>query len=215
MSRATKVIFVRHGETEWNLQGRFQGQLDSPLTALGQAQAEAVALRLRQTHFDHLYSSDLGRTYETARSVAKLTNHMIMKDTRLREKRGGITQGMTSSEIRSQYPGLREKILKGGPDYAAPEAESLNQVIARGVEILDYYRQNYLGQTIVAITHGGFLSALIRHILCIPLENPRRFHIYNTSLNILSYRNDAWGVECMGDVSHLEQLATRDDIEGQ
>ena len=214
MSTKTKIIFIRHGETEWNLQGRFQGQLDSPLTPLGHSQAKAVAQRIRRMPFDHLYSSDLGRTYQTAQAIADVTRHTIIKEPLLREKGGGILQGMTASEVTVQYPELRAEISKGRPDYAVPEGESLNQVVERGVATLDYFRQDHRGQTVVAITHGGFLSALMRQILQIALEAPRRFHIYNTSLNVLSYHDEVWEVESMGDVSHLEQLNMRDDIEG-
>ncbi|MGZ5651565.1 MAG: histidine phosphatase family protein, partial [Usitatibacter sp.] len=81
----TRFIVVRHGQTQWNVESRIQGHRDSPLTAAGEAQAEAVAARLAAERFDVLISSDLGRARQTAERIARRCGHRVVTDTRLRE----------------------------------------------------------------------------------------------------------------------------------
>ena len=202
----TTVILVRHGETEWNLAGRFQGQLDSPLTQLGHAQAQAVAQRLHQESFTHLYSSDLGRAYATAQVIAAATGHTVLTDERLREKHGGALQGMTDNEVAQHRREWREQVAQRSPDFAAPGGENTRAVLARTLAFLDEIAERHHGEQVVAVTHGGVLSALLRHILGIPQETHRRFHLRNTSLHTIN-RNEKgdWWVELLGDARHLSQ----------
>ena len=76
----TRLVFIRHGQTLWNMDGRVMGQLDSPLSPLGERQARAVAERLAREPFDFLYSSDLGRAVQTARFIARPGGHEIRLD---------------------------------------------------------------------------------------------------------------------------------------
>src|SRR5438477_4218649 len=87
---ATQIIIVRHGETTWNLEGRHQGHLDSPLTKRGVAQAEALAARLGNEEFAALYSSDLGRALATAEIIGTRCGKSVVIDARLRERNLGI-----------------------------------------------------------------------------------------------------------------------------
>jgi probable phosphoglycerate mutase len=95
-----KLICIRHGETQWNVEGREMGQLDSPLTPLGLRQAEAIADRLGKLEFDALYSSDLGRAVQTAEAIASRCGRDIRLDAGLRERNMGIFQGLTLEEMR-------------------------------------------------------------------------------------------------------------------
>src|SRR5688500_9825999 len=99
----TRVIVVRHGETAWNNEKRWQGHLDSPLTAKGLSQAQALARRLSGERFSALYTSDLGRAYQTAQLIAAATGHSVVLDSRLRERKLGVFQGLTSEEIRAVH----------------------------------------------------------------------------------------------------------------
>ena len=83
----TEILLIRHGETEWNLQRRMQGQQDSPLTPLGLQQARQVARRLRALPHAALYTSDLGRAYQTARCIADETQHEVVSEPGLRESK--------------------------------------------------------------------------------------------------------------------------------
>src|SRR5690242_14633994 len=123
----TELLVVRHGETEWNLQGRMQGQQDSPLTPLGLQQARQLARRLRAVPHVALYSSDLGRAHRTARCVADETKQAIVSDKGLRERTFGIFEGLTNAEIQVKHPDLYVPFSKRDPHFAMPGGESAAQ----------------------------------------------------------------------------------------
>lgn len=200
-----QIIVVRHGETTWNLEGRRQGHLDSPLTARGIAQAESLARRLKNFTFKALYSSDLGRAYRTARIIADSTGHSVIVDERLRERNLGIFQGLHTEEIRQAYPDAYHLHTTLGPDYIIPGGESMRQQVERNIRCLEEIAQKHLGETIVVVTHVGVLSGLFRHTLSIPLEAPRRFEFRNGSINIFTYQSQGfWVLETWGDTGHLD-----------
>jgi probable phosphoglycerate mutase len=95
----TRVIFIRHGQTIWNLEKREMGQLDSPLSEKGKMQAKAIAKRLESDSFTMLYSSDLGRAMQTAEYITSVTGKDIITDIELRERNMGIFQGYTRCNL--------------------------------------------------------------------------------------------------------------------
>src|SRR5690349_16626448 len=117
---ATRFIVVRHGETEWNVEQRIQGAGNSPLTARGLAQADAIGERLARESFDVLVSSDLGRALQTAGRIAARTGHAVVPDARLRERNFGIGEGLTYAEIDARYPGAFSRTQQMDPDYRVP-----------------------------------------------------------------------------------------------
>jgi probable phosphoglycerate mutase len=211
MSNETRLIIVRHGETQANLDGRWQGHGDSPLTKTGIAQAEAVAQRLKQSSFSQLYSSDLGRALQTAQIIADRTGHEIVLDKDLRERHLGIFQGLTRAEMAATYPQEWHLYRTAGPDYVIPEGESARQRFERSTLRLQEIACHHPGETVVIVTHGGVLNGLLRHVLDIPLESPRRFKVWNASLNVFLFNGETWLLETWGDVSHLQGRAALDD----
>ena len=207
---ATYVIVVRHGETHWNIEGRRQGHLDSTLTEKGRAQAEALSQRFTPDSCSAIYSSDLGRAYETARIIAAKTGHEVIADERLRERNLGIFQGLDGNEIRERYPVEYEQHRNGGADHAVPSGESFRDQTRRNMTCLEELTQRHAGETIMAVTHGGVLSALFRHTLAIPLDAPRRFSFKNASINLFKCQDGVWGLETWGDIAHLQQLGALD-----
>lgn len=199
----TKIIIVRHGQTEWNIRGIRQGHLDSPLTERGLAQAKALGQRLGREKFTALYSSDLGRAVQTAQEVAKVSGHEIIKDVRLRERHLGIFQGLNAEEINAQYPEERRLMRTRGPAFVIPGGESMVQQVERNVSFLDGLAQRHEGETIVVVTHGGVVSGFFRHTLAIPLEAPRRFEFVNAGLNVFAREDGSWMLLTWGDISHL------------
>ncbi|HMA79844.1 MAG TPA: histidine phosphatase family protein [Candidatus Binatia bacterium] len=199
----TRIIIVRHGETEWNIKGIRQGHLDSRLTDRGITQAKALSARLAREKFTALYSSDLGRAVETAREIADLTGHKIVTATQLRERHLGIFQGLNGEEITAKYPEERRLFRTMGPDYVIPGGESMRQQVARNVAYLNELAQKHRGEQIVVVTHGGVVSGFFRYTLEIPLEAPRRFEFVNAGLNVFAREEDSWLLLTWGDVSHL------------
>ena len=199
----TRLIIVRHGQTQWNLKLIRQGHLDSPLTEKGIAQAKALGERLMRETFTALYSSDLGRAVQTAQMIAAATGHEIVTDPRLRERHLGIFQGLNGDELREKYPEEYRLHRTVGPSYVIPGGESVRQQMARNVDYLVEIAEKHRGETIVVVTHGGVLSGFFRHALAIPLEAPRRFEFMNASLNVFAYEAGNWMLRTWGDVSHL------------
>ena len=199
----TQLIIVRHGQTEWNIKGIRQGNLDSRLTEKGMAQAKALAQRLTREHFTALYSSDLGRAVQTAEEVASVTGHEIITDPRLRERHLGIFQGLSGEEIKQKHPEEYKLHRSLGPDYVIPGGESVKQQVARNIAYLNEIGSKHLGETIVVVTHGGVISGLFRHTFSIPFNAPRRFEFTNAGLNIFAYQEGNWFLLTWGDVSHL------------
>ena len=128
---STRFVVVRHGETQWNVASRIQGHTDSPLTAAGEAQAEAIAARLARERFDRLVSSDLGRALRTAQAIAARTGHAVVADARLRERNFGVGEGLTYGEIDVHYPEVFSRVRETDPDYVVPGGESRRQLYER------------------------------------------------------------------------------------
>jgi len=210
-SHQTELIVVRHGETVWNAQGRQQGQLDSDLSPLGRRQAQAIADRLAAEKFEDLYSSDLGRAYRTAECIARKTGHQITTDRRLRERNMGIFEGLTISEIHQQYPDEYRRFLSGDPDYVIPGGESARQRHDRTTRCVDEIAPRYLGRSLVIVAHGGVLSGFFRHAVGIPLSVPRRYKLFNASINTFFIEDGTWTLATWGDIQHLTQIGTTDD----
>lgn len=199
----TAIIAARHGETVWNVEGRWQGHFNSPLTDKGKLQAEALAERLKAIDFNHLYSSDLGRAAETAKPIAALKGIEIKFDQRLREKALGIFEGMTREEMNLKYPEEYQLYLKNNPDYSAPEGESSRERFNRNIVALAEIALKHKGETVIMVIHGGVLDSIMRFVLNIPLDEPRRFSIKNASISVCTCLNGHWNLETWGDVSHL------------
>jgi probable phosphoglycerate mutase len=201
---AAHLIVVRHGETVWNVEGRYQGHLDSPLTDKGLAQSKALARRLAGLPFNALYSSDLGRARQTAEIVGEMTGHSVQLEPRLRERHLGVLQGFTKLELPSCLPREFDEYRRGDPDHVVPQGESARQRYQIVTACFEELARRHVRETIVVVAHGGTLSALLRRVLGVPLEVPRRFRVTNTALNRFTWENGRWYLEVWGDASHWE-----------
>ena len=201
----TRFIILRHGETVWNREDRYQGHLDSPLTVAGLAQARALAQRLQGCRFSALYSSDLGRARQTAQLIADQTGHRLQLDPRLRERHLGWFQGLIKAEIRQKFPDEYRLFKSGNPDYVVPGGESGRERFACVLACLEELALRHGGERLVVVTHGGVLGALVRHTLGLPLQAPRRFSRFNGSWNLFSFERGNWFLDTWGDVSHLAE----------
>jgi 2,3-bisphosphoglycerate-dependent phosphoglycerate mutase len=200
----THLIAIRHGETEWNSQGRFQGHLNSVLNADGLAQAEALGEYLSRERFDLLLSSDLGRALQTASAIAMCSGHDVVVEPRLRERCMGIFQGLTPDEAEARYPGEYARFRGHDPDYVIPDGESMRQFFERSVACFTDLATRHTGLTLVAVTHGGVLAMLYRHARAMPLEAPRDFPLHNTGVNRFRHRQGAWQLQNWGEIGHLD-----------
>ncbi|HKB81677.1 MAG TPA: histidine phosphatase family protein [Burkholderiales bacterium] len=207
----TTFVFVRHGETAWNVEGRIQGHLDIPLNHLGVAQAEALGKRLVREQFDAVYSSDLVRAFHTARPTVSDPDRAIVKDQRLRERHLGALQGLTGEEAMAGQPVAWKAFKSRDPDLELAGGETLGEFSRRVVGFVETTLDKHAGGRILAVTHGGVLDAAYRHAAGMPLSASRNFPIYNASVNVISHDNGRWKIESWGDVSHLPQELAMDD----
>ena len=205
------LIAVRHGETEWNLQGREMGQLDSPLTARGIQQAEALGRRLSNMKIDELYSSDLGRAVQTAEIIAALCQKQVRLDAGLRERHMGVFQGLTSEEMAARYPEERKTFLETGFYDTVPQGETAQQRLDRSVQVLTCIAEHHRDQTVVVVTHAGFLMGFLEFVLGIPSGSGKRFKKQNASFNSFEYVGSRWCLETWNDLGHLNGMQTVSD----
>jgi probable phosphoglycerate mutase len=206
----THLIAIRHGETEWNSEGRLQGHLNSVLNQEGLTQADALGARLARERLDLLISSDLGRALQTASAIATRTGLEILVEPRLRERNLGIFQGLTQAEAESRYPDEYLHFKSNDPEFVIPEGESMRQLYERCVACFADLAERHAGMTLAAVTHGGVLAMLYRHATAMPLEAPRDFPLHNSGVNRFRRRMDAWELQHWGDIAHLERAL--DDI---
>jgi alpha-ribazole phosphatase len=196
---------VRHGATEWNASGRYQGQSDVELSELGRRQARAIADRLRSDLFDRIYASDLQRARETAETIALPRRLQVTTDARLREFHFGDWEGLTWPEITALHPDLnsRSDIVAA---YAPPGGETLADVIARWSSFQRDVLSERSGRVLV-VTHAGMLHAAMRAMAPHGSEavTAGRFRFAPTSLTRVVFDADGSGrVTSLSDASHLD-----------
>jgi broad specificity phosphatase PhoE len=169
---------LRHGQTEYNLRSRMQGQLDTELTELGRAQAVAAAAALAKHQPLLIVSSDLRRAYDTAIALAERTGLPVRADERLRETHLGDWQGMTHSEIDAIAPGAR-LAWREDATWAPHGGENRVDVAARSLPLIaelvaaehDWGVADEPARPVVLVAHGGLIAALTAALLDLPVDN--------------------------------------------
>lgn len=149
----TRLILIRHGETDWNVEGRYQGQADPPLNERGMAQAHELVAQLRDGGPDLLYSSPLRRAWQTAEILAEALNLPLRSEPRLMEIHQGDWQGRLRSEIEAAYPELFRRWETEPWEVTPPNGESLAQVQTRVYSALDDILARHRGRCIGLVTH--------------------------------------------------------------
>lgn len=200
----TELLLVRHGETVWNAENRFQGHQDSALTPLGIAQAEAAAAYLRPLAPTALYASDLPRTLQTAQPIAVATSLTVFPEPALRERNLGIFEGLTPAELEMHHASDYACYVSREPEYVIPSGESLQQLSQRGMEIAERLARRHPGERVVIVSHGALLTTLVREIMGIALHLPSQFSLANGSISRIHFDGDAgtWTVVSRGETLH-------------
>ena len=217
--RVKKLILVRHGETDWNAEGRIQGMLDVPLNALGVRQAELVAAELADTiDVAELVSSDLVRTRETTKPINEATGFEPRFDARIRERHFGVWQGKTYEEWRVLDAEGMARYNAGDPDYGPEGGETATQFLARCVSAVSELVTISKERTLILVTHGGVVSSMVRHAQGLNPQSARTWSVPNASISewrVESVNDElAFYVDRIGDVSHLEHAdAALDEVD--
>jgi alpha-ribazole phosphatase len=183
----TDLILIRHGETDWNIEGRYQGQSDVPLNSTGIKQAQDLAQQLRHEPLDAIYSSDLARAKGTAEILSRINGAPLFLDPRLREIDQGEWEGMLFQDIRSRFTEAFEERLRDPLQVAPPGGETVGQVRQRVLEAVDEIVDHYPRGLVAIVSHGLALAIVRVHYNKQAIEtvwdhipdnaNPERIHV--------------------------------------
>lgn len=200
----TRILAVRHGETEWNRDTRIQGHTDIPLNTRGLRQAELLALALRDEPIAAFYASDLSRALQTAHTVARRHGKTVTAHSGLRERAFGRFEGVTWSDIEANWPDDARAWRQRTPDFAPEGGESLLQLRARVVATLESLAAEHPGEQVMVVAHGGVLDILYRAATRLELQAPRSWDLGNTAVNRLLWSPEGLSLVGWGDTRHLQ-----------
>ena len=208
----TELILIRHGETDWNRELRFQGHINVPLNATGHEQARRLADRIAADRpvVHHLVCSDLIRTQQTAQpSLEVLFPQALIEtltDSSLREQSFGVVDGLRVDDIKVDHADAWAQWLRFEADYGMPGGETTRQFHTRVMDAVRRIAQQYDGQTVMVVTHGGVLDMVWRTAQGIGLDGPRQSDIPNAGFNRVRVQGDAVELLQWADVRHLADL---------
>lgn len=200
----TTLYLIRHGETEWNKLGKFQGSKDISLSQNGLIQAEYLSKRLNG-NFDYLYSSPLKRAFKTAEILAKNSNLTPLICDSIREINYGDWEGLTINEIKDMYSNefdLWKSDANIGPICGGEG--SLKNASIRGTNAVLEIAHEHPGKKIAIVAHGGIIKAALIGIFDLPMTMYHKIHIGNTSITKLIFNDNFLPViDVLNDTSHL------------
>ena len=203
----TELVFIRHGQTDYNVQLRFQGQIDVPLNDTGHLQARQLAGRLGREPAARLVSSDLARARQTAAPLATAWQRPPQLMAALREQSFGVLEGLDRAAIEQRHPELWARWCEYRADFALPGGESLRDFHRRVLDAVRVLAEEGAGRRTVVVTHGGVLDVLWRIAHGLPLDGPRRCEIPNTGINRLRWSSGTLHIDDWADAAHLQEPA--------
>jgi alpha-ribazole phosphatase len=198
-----RLILARHGQTDWNIQRRYQGQTDIPLNETGIRQATALAHCLSETPLDAIYASDLQRATKTAQIIARLQGQTVIQDARLREMDFGTWGGLTFDEIQEREAEMLFAWMADPAHVAPPEGETLRKAQARVQSALDDTLQAHPTGTVLWVAHGGVLRVLLAVTMGLEPTGHWRFRISVASLAELWFYDTGVTLARLNDTHHL------------
>ncbi|GAC1694993.1 MAG: alpha-ribazole phosphatase [Ktedonobacteraceae bacterium] len=199
----TRLLLVRHGQTELSHNDAFCGTTEAPLTVIGRDQAQQLAKRLSHEHIDALYCSPQGRAYETAKPIASMLGLEIQTRKSLREMNFGLWEGRVQAEVAVESPQEMAAWDRGSWMVQLPEGETQQAVLARVVPCIVELLTVHSGQTILLVSHRTTLRLLIGHILNLSLPNSRELSLDPASLSKLLVIGDQVQLVLFNDISQL------------
>jgi broad specificity phosphatase PhoE len=199
----TRLLLVRHGQSEWNAAGRIQGQIDIQLDELGLQQAQRIAERLATESVAAIYSSPLLRAKATAEAIADRFNVPVRLDPRLMEYDFGVISGSTWKDVEANHPELASRWLED--PWAVPVTGSEGRVnfAARVMAAVQDIMAQYPTEQVVVVAHGGTFGIYLAAMLELDLNRRHPFHFGNTSLSLVEVRDGAFHVHYLNNTCHV------------
>ncbi len=199
---------MRHGETRFNAEKRLTGQIDLPLTATGEQQADAIGARLAALRLDLLLSSTLVRAQHTAEIIGRRHDKSPNTDSWLNERFCGALEGLTKLEMKQKFPDARKayksRHLNLAIEGGGETSQQFHSRVATGMNTLA--REN-IGKTVVAVCHGGTIREAF-NLVFDTCQNGNHLRCVNGSVSIFHYTAGQWSMESWGDSSHLTGINT-------
>lgn len=203
-----RLILVRHGETDWNRKHIPQGHVDIPLNKTGQKQAHALALRLQNWDIDAVYSSDLSRAAETASILGTTLALQVQFSAAWREIDLGAWCGLSRPEIERRFP-QELAALARGEDIPRGGGETMADLQARVVAEYQRVEPLHAGESVLLVSHGGSLKALICHLIGLDLKYASRLSTGgNTGISIIQFDRGWPQLISLNDFGHLDHQGT-------
>ncbi|MEM8535959.1 MAG: histidine phosphatase family protein [Chloroflexota bacterium] len=204
-----RLLIVRHGESEWNRQGLYQGQYDAPLSELGLQQADALGQRLANEPLFAMYTSPLQRAAKTAEAVARYhTEIPFYTEKSLLEIDHGQWEGLTSTQVGERFgAGLQE--WRVHPTRAQmPDGESFSNILKRVLDFRDRLYEQHPEQNILVSTHDVVVKILVADALGMNMDRINRIWVTNASISVIEYGNDLPYLVSLSEACHLGRLET-------
>lgn len=204
-----RLIIIRHGESEWNRVGRYQGQQDAPLSELGLRQAEALASRLRNEPINAIYTSPLQRAAKTAHAVARHHPDVPLHTApELLEINHGAWEGLLADEVRARFDdGLIE--WRCHPTRSQmPGGESFSNILKRVLDFKERLLREHGDQNVLISTHDVVVKILVADALGMNMDRINRIWVTNASISAIEYGDDLPYLVSLSEACHLGRLET-------
>ena len=200
------IILVRHGETEWNLQGRYQGQSETDLSAAGHQQAELLARRLADTSIDAIFSSPLRRAMATAEAVAQGRKGEVVAVSDLIEISHGTWEGLTVEAVKRKFPEQYSLWHRSPVEVRFPGGESLEDLRARVLPAIQQIARLNSAEVALVCGHDAVNKVILADCFHLPLSEFWRIRQDSTCVNLLEVREDDLRPVAINDSGHLGPL---------
>lgn len=199
----TRVYLIRHGQTVWNKEMKYQGHSDTALTEEGLRQARQVAQRFANEKIAAVYASDLSRAYNTAEAIAGKQGLPVATLPALREINFGVWEGLTYTAINEKWSDDMRVLYTTPDELVIPGGETFRQLKERAGNAMDSLVKNHPDETIAVVSHGGTIRTILCAILNIHLNHVWNIRQDNTAVNIIDYYSEKTIVSLVNDAHHL------------
>ncbi len=199
----TRILFVRHGETDWNKEHRIQGQTDTKLTEEGKKQAKRIAERLKDEKIDAIYTSTLSRAIDTAKKINKYHNLKIEKCKEFNELSFGMYEGMKWDEVKEKHPKVFEEREKNKYEFKPEKGESFKELWQRFHKKLLEIEKKHPNENVLIVAHGGAKIGMMINLLHMKFDEIIKNGIRNTAITIFDIEKGKVEFHTINDHSHL------------
>ncbi|MFH0972265.1 MAG: histidine phosphatase family protein [Candidatus Micrarchaeota archaeon] len=199
----TRLLLIRHGLTEYNLQNLIQGSLETTLVEHGMHQAQDLARRLRDEKINAIYSSDMTRAVMTAKAVLKYHPNLKLKTfAELQERHFGEFEGVHYKAAKRKEPRLLAQINYTDMDYVPKGGESWTHVQERAMKVINKLLKMHPEDTIAVVAHGGTNRVILASLIGLPLDRVAVFKQNNACVNVIDIKDKKVRIVLLNDTDH-------------